>query len=154
SNDVLRITVTGRGGHASMPHWANDPIPVACEIVTALQTMVTRRTSVFEPVVVTIAHIRAGTTSNVIPESAHLEGTVRTLSGPVRAEVHEHIQRVVAGIAAAHQMAAAVDIEVGYPVTVNDGPFAEFTQQVATELLGDGSVSVMKDPIMGAEDFS
>src|SRR5262249_19165018 len=104
SSDVLRITVTGRGGHASMPHRGNDPIPVACEMVTALQIMVTRRTSVFEPVVVTIAHIRAGTTTNIIPETAFLEGTMRTLSGQVRAEVHDHVRRVAAGIAAAHGM--------------------------------------------------
>jgi hippurate hydrolase len=154
SNDVLRITVTGRGGHASMPHRANDPIPAACEIVTALQTMVTRRTSVFEPVVVTIAHIRAGTTSNVIPETAFLEGTVRTLSGEVRAEVHDHVRRVATGIAAAHSLTAEVDIEAGYPVTVNDGAFAGFAHEVAAELLGDAAVVRMADPIMGAEDFS
>jgi amidohydrolase len=154
SSDVLRITVTGRGGHASMPHGANDPIPVACEIVTALQTVVTRRTSVFEPVVVTIAHVSAGTTSNIIPETAFLEGTLRTLSGPVRAEMHAHIRRVAENIAAAHEMSAEVDIEIGYPVTVNDGPFAGFAQEVAAELLGDADSLVMDDPIMGAEDFS
>src|SRR5262249_53607735 len=140
SANAMQITVTGRGGHASMPHRANDPIPVACEIVTALQTMVTRRTSVFEPVVVTIAHISAGTTSNVIPETAFLEGTVRTLSGEVRAEVHANIRQVAAGIAAAHGMTAEVDIEGGYPVTVNDEKFAGFVHEVAAELLGDGAV--------------
>jgi hippurate hydrolase len=154
SANSMRITVTGRGGHASMPHRANDPIPAACEIVTALQTMVTRRTSVFEPVVVTIAHISAGTTTNVIPETALLEGTVRTLSGEVRAEVHDRIRQVTAGIAAAHGLTAEVDIEGGYPVTVNDEKFAEFAHEVAAELLGDGAVAEMANPIMGAEDFS
>ena len=154
SSDVLRITVTGRGGHASMPHGANDPIPVACQIVTALQTMVTRRTSVFDPVVVTIAQVRAGTTSNIIPETAYLEGTLRTLSGPVREQVRGHIRRVAEGIAAAHEMTAEVDIEHGYPVTRNDGAFAGLAHDVAAELLGEGGVVEMDTPIMGAEDFS
>src|SRR5262249_50087736 len=141
-------------GHASMPYRANDPIPVACEIVTALQTMVTRRVSVFEPVVVTIAHILAGTTTNIIPETAFLEGTVRTLSGEVRAEAHDHVRRAAPGSAARPGMTAEGDIEVGYPVTVNDGPFAGFVHDVAAELLGDGAVTEMANPIMGAEDFS
>ncbi len=74
SADTLEIVVTGRGGHASMPHDAVDPIPIACEIVTAIQTFVTRRMPVFDPVVVTIARIEAGTTDNVIPETANLLG--------------------------------------------------------------------------------
>jgi len=154
SSDLLRITVRGRGGHASMPHGANDPIPVACQIVNALQTLVTRRTSVFEPVVITIAHISAGTTSNIIPETAFLEGTLRTLSGQVRSAVRGHIRRLAEGIAAAHEMTADVDMEVGYPVTMNDGQFAGFAHDVAAELLGDAGVAEMDTPIMGAEDFS
>jgi hippurate hydrolase len=154
SSDVLRITVTGRGGHASMPHGANDPIPVACEIVTALQTIVTRRTSVFDPVVITVAHLRAGTTSNIIPETAFLEGTVRTLSAPVRTQVRGLIRQVAEGIAAAHGMSAEVDVQIGYPVTVNDGPFAGFAREVAAELLGESAAVRMDAPIMGAEDFS
>src|SRR5262249_10069105 len=133
---------------------ANDRTPVAWEIATALKTMVTRRTSVFEPVVVTVAHIRAGTTTNIIPETAFLEGTVRTLSGQVRAEVLDHVRRVATGIAAAHGLTAEADIEAGYPVTVNDGPFAGLAHEAAAELLGDGAVEEMAYPIMGAEDFS
>jgi amidohydrolase len=154
SSDVLRITVTGRGGHASAPHAANDPIPVACEIVGALNTMVTRRVSVFEPAVVTIAQIKAGTTSNIIPETAYLEGTVRTLSAAVRGAVHENIRRVATNIAAAHEMSAEVDIEIGYPVTANDSAYAGFAHDVAAAVLGDAAVVPMADPIMGAEDFS
>jgi hippurate hydrolase len=154
SSDVLRITVTGRGGHASAPNNANDPIPVACEIVTALNTMVTRRVSVFDPAVVTIAQINAGTTSNIIPETAYLKGTVRALSAGVRSGVHENIRRIATNIAAAHEMSAEVAIEIGYPVTVNDGPYADFALDTAARLLGEGRVSPMADPIMGAEDFS
>ena len=85
SSDVIKIKVSGKGGHASMPHDAVDPIPVACAIVSAIQMMVTRRVSVFDPAVVTIAKIVAGTTNNIIPEVALMEGTVRTLSAHQRA---------------------------------------------------------------------
>ncbi|HSV67537.1 MAG TPA: M20 family metallopeptidase [Mycobacteriales bacterium] len=152
--DVLRLTLTGRGGHASQPYSANDPIPVACEIVTALQTMVTRRVSVLDPAVVTIAQVRAGTTNNIIPETAYLEGTVRTLSDQTRAEVHGHIRRLAEGIAAAHEMTVKVDIEVGYPVTRNDPAFAAAVRAIAAEVLGDGAVTEPTAPVMGAEDFS
>ena len=84
SADDFEITVRGRGGHASMPHHAADPIPIACEIVTALQAMVTRRVDAFDPAVVTVAKIRAGTTTNVIPETATLWGTIRTVSASTR----------------------------------------------------------------------
>jgi amidohydrolase len=154
SSDVLRITLTGRGGHASAPDAANDPIPVACEIVTALNTMVTRRVSVFAPAVVTIAQLKAGTTSNIIPETAYLEGTVRALAAGVRSAVHDNIRRIATNIAAAHEMSAQVEIEIGYPVTVNDGPYAGFAHDTAAALLGDAAVHQMADPIMGAEDFS
>src|SRR5207244_766384 len=94
------------------------------------------------------------TTTNIIPETAFLEGTLRTLSTPVRREMHGHIRRLAEGIAAAHETTAEVDIEIGYPVTVNDGGFAGFAHEVAAELLGEGRVAEMESPIMGAEDFS
>src|SRR3712207_7342061 len=84
--DQWRMTVHGRGGHASMPHAAADPIPAAAEIVLALQSMVTRRVNVFDPAVVTVGHLQAGSTNNVIPDSAFLEGTIRTLSAERRAD--------------------------------------------------------------------
>ena len=115
------ITITGQGGHASEPFRAVDPIPVACEIVQALQTMVTRTIDVFDPCVVTVGRIAAGTTDNIIPETAHIEGTIRAVSETTRARVHGNIGRVAEGIAAAHGVTASVDIENGYPVTVNDG---------------------------------
>ena len=94
SADRLLITVTGKGGHASEPHRAVDPIPVACEIVQALQTMVTRRIDVFDPSVVTVGRITAGTTNNVIPETAEIEGTIRAVSEKTRTRVHDGIRRV------------------------------------------------------------
>jgi len=154
SADVFNMKVTGRGGHASMPHVALDPIPVACEIVGAIQTMVTRRIDAFDPAVVTVAKIEAGTTNNVIPESASMLGTIRTVSETTRARVQDTLKRVAEGIAAAHGADARVEIVPGYPVTVNDDTFAAFVSEVAAELLGPDQAVAMEHPIMGAEDFS
>src|SRR5690606_24154221 len=154
SGDVLSIDVTGRGGHASMPHLAADPIPAACEIVGALQTFVTRRIDVFDPVVVTITRLQAGTAANVIPAHANLLGTIRSTSERARAAAHEGVRRVAAGVAAAHGVEAKVHIVPGYPVTVNDARFAAFARAVGAELLGERAVVDMAAPVMGAEDFS
>jgi hippurate hydrolase len=154
SGDVLSIELTGRGGHASMPHHAVDPVPVAAEIVLALQSLVTRRVDAFDPVVLSITRITAGTTSNVIPASVNLLGTIRSVSEKARRAAHAGVRRVVAGVAAAHDVEAKVHVLEGYPVTVNDAGFAGFAQQVAGELVGDRAVIPMRSPIMGAEDFS
>jgi hippurate hydrolase len=154
ATDVIRITVRGRGGHASEPHNALDPVTVAAEIVLALQAMVTRRIDVFDPAVVTIAQITAGTTNNIIPESVFLFGTIRTVSEATRAEVRAGVRRVAEGIAAAHDAIAEVDLEPGYPVTINDPAFTAFVMDTARSLVGDERVKEMRAPIMGAEDFS
>ena len=154
SADELHIRVRGKGGHASMPHHANDPIPVACEIVQALQTWVTRRVDVFTPAVVTVARVRAGSASNVIPETATLDGTIRTVTARVRDDAHAGVRRIAEHVAAAHDMVAEVTIEDGYPVTVNDGPAAEEVLDTARWLVGDDLTVIMPTPVMGAEDFS
>jgi hippurate hydrolase len=154
SADEVFVTVRGRGGHASMPHLANDPVPVACEVVQALQTWVTRRVDVFQPAVVTIGRIRAGTTTNVIPESARLDGTIRTVAPRVRAEAHAAVRRIAEHVAAAHDMAAEVEIRDGYPVTVNDGAAADDVLATARWLVGDELSLALPSPVMGAEDFS
>jgi len=152
--DQWRMVVRGRGGHASMPHHAADPIPVAAEIVLALQSMVTRRVDVFDPAVVTVAHIAAGTTSNVIPDSAFLEGTIRTLSAERRAQVLAGVQRVATHVAAAHEMSVEFEHVEGYPVTVNDAGVAAQVLETAADLLGPRASALMPVPLMGAEDFS
>lgn len=154
SADTLRITVRGRGGHASAPHTALDPITVAAEIVLALQTMVTRRVDVFDPAVVTIAQVVAGTTTNIIPETAFLGGTIRTVSEARRIAVRADVRRVCEGIAAAHGASVDVEIEPGYPVTVNDDAFTDLVLSVAREVVGEDDVRLLPAPIMGAEDFS
>jgi amidohydrolase len=154
SSDVLRITVHGKGGHASAPHLAVDPITVAAEIVLALQVNLTRGVDPFDPAVITIAKLTAGTTNNIIPETAELLGTIRTVSEETRAAVKERIARLVEGICGAHGATGVVDIEPGYPVTVNDDAFTAFVLDVARDLVGDDAVEPLKAPIMGAEDFS
>jgi len=154
SSDKLRIKVIGRGGHASMPQDALDPVPILCEIVTALQTFVTRSISVFDPAVITIARIEAGTTDNVIPEDGRLWGTLRTLSERTRATAHAGIRRVAEHVAAAHGATAEVEIDAGFPVTVCDGRVTDLARRTATNLFGDGGWVTMAHPMMGAEDFS
>jgi hippurate hydrolase len=152
--DFIRLWVRGRGGHASEPFKSVDPIPAAAEIILALQAMVTRRHDVFDPTVVTIAHVEAGTTNNIIPETAFLEGTIRTTSEANRAAVHADVRRVVEGVCAAHGVAGELVIEPGYPVTINDAAFTATAAEVAREVVGADAVREMRDPIMGAEDFS
>ena len=154
SSDTLRIVVKGRGGHASAPHNALDPITVAAEIVLGLQTMVTRRVDVFDPAVVTIAQFVAGTTTNIIPEIASLGGTIRTISEATRLAVRANIRQVAVGIGAAHGAQVEVEIEPGYPVTVNDPVFTDLVLSAAREVLGEDDVIEVPAPIMGAEDFS
>lgn len=154
SADVVRVRVTGRGGHASTPHWATDPVPVACETVLALQSMITRTVDAFDPAVLTVSMLRAGTTDNVIPETVELTGTLRAVSERTRHAVWERIRIVADGIAAAHGCTAEVEIEEGYPVTVNDPDFCRFAADVATAALGRGKAVEMPAPVMGAEDFS
>jgi hippurate hydrolase len=154
AGDTFQITVRGDGGHASAPHDCLDPIPIACEIVQAFQTVVTRRVNAFDPAIVTVAKIEAGTTRNIIPETAHLLGTIRTVSEKTRANVLDNVKRVAEGVAAAHGARAEVNLIKGYPVTVNDDDFAARVVRVATGLLGPEGVHTMATPIMGSEDFS
>ena len=154
SADFFAIDLVGKGGHASMPHDALDPIPAACELVGALQSVVTRRMDAFDPVVVTVAKIEAGTTGNVIPEQAHLSGTIRSVSEKARGRVHEKIREVATGVASAHGLSAKVHIVLGYPVTVNHAEFTAFALDTARDLLGPERVVVAPNPAMGAEDWS
>ena len=154
SADTLRATIVGRGGHAAMPHEGLDPIPVACEIVTALQAFVTRQIPVFDPAVLTIAKITAGTTNNVIPSEAEVLGTVRTLSEKTRRLAHEAFERIVHHVAAAHGLEGRAHVEAGFPVTVNDPRATELVRRTAVALGGEDGWRTMSAPLMGAEDFS
>jgi amidohydrolase len=152
--DALNITVHGRGGHGSQPHHAADPIPVACEIVTALQVLVTRTFDIFDPVVITVGSFHAGTTNNVIPDEARLQVTIRSFSAPARAVVREAVVRLVHDTASAHGLTATVEFEGSYPVTVNDQREARFATEVVADLLGEDRFLPQANPMAGAEDFS
>lgn len=152
--DVLEVTVHGHGGHASQPHRAADPIPVACEIVTALQAMVTRRFDVFDPVVLTVGTFHAGTTDNVIPDEAKFAGSLRTFSAETRARAMDYAIRLATEIAAAHGLTATAGFAAGYPVTVNNGDEVSFAQRTVTELLGSERCLTQPFPLTGSEDFS
>ncbi|HTW54727.1 MAG TPA: M20 family metallopeptidase [Stellaceae bacterium] len=154
SVDTWTIKVKGSGGHASMPHLAVDPVPVACEIGLALHAMITRRMNVFDPAVLTVGKIAGGTASNVIPETVDMLGTLRTTSEAARETAKAGIQRVATNIAAAHSCTAEINIRTGYPVTVNDPGFVDFARGVATDLIGADNYIPMPAPFMGAEDFS
>ncbi len=154
SSDFFNITIKGKGGHGSAPHFTLDPIPVACEIVQALQTLVTRRVDVFDPGVLTVTQIHTGTASNVIPETAFINGTIRAVSERTRSLIHDGVRRVAEGIVAAHDMNVDVEVNLGYDVTVNNDDFASFAADVSTAVAGDRNVRIMDNPVMGAEDFS
>lgn len=152
--DMFLVTVKGRGGHGSTPHRALDPIPAACEMVTALQNLVTRAFDVFDPVVITVGSFHAGTADNIIPDDARFEATIRTFSESTRSRVKERVVALVQGIAAAHGLEVEASFGTGYPVTVNDGDEAAFAGARIDELFGAGRFFVAPQPVMGSEDFS
>ncbi len=152
--DQITVTVHGRGGHASQPHRAADPIPVAAEMVTALQTLVTRKFDVFDPVVITVGSFHAGTTDNVIPDRARFLATARSYSASSRAALAEEVPRLITGIALSHGLSADVEYATEYPVTVNNATEAEFALETITEVFGPERGIRAEFPITGAEDFS
>ena len=152
--DQFEITVTGEGGHASMPHDTRDPVPAACAIVTALQAMVTRRFNAADAVVVTVTRMDAGTAHNIIADHATLRGTMRTLSPAHRARVHSLLDEVARNIAAAHGVAATVLVTPGFPVTICDERAVALGRTVTQQLLGPEGWKDLPAPIMGAEDFA
>ena len=152
--DQCAITVRGRGGHGSQPHNTADPVPVACEIAIGLQTMVTRQFHIFDPVVVTVGKIAAGTKENIIPDDARLDATVRTFSDATHSTIPERITRLAAGIAEAHGMTAEVNYVRGYPVTVNDDAEYAHVRNTVTDLFGADRYTELEHPLAGGEDFS
>ncbi len=152
--DILDVTVRGHGGHASQPHLAQDPIPAACEMVTALQTLVTRRFDVFDPVVITVGSFHAGTADNVVPDEAHFLATVRSFSAQARDRVRAASLRLITDLAAAHGLRAEADYLDGYPVTVNDAAETALAGQAVADLFGEDRLITQSNPLPGAEDFS
>ncbi len=150
SADEFTIRVHGSGGHASAPSQAIDPVPIACEIVIALQTMITRRIDPFDPAV----QVHAGTNNNIIPAVAEINGTIRAFSERTRKEVQDHLRRIAEKVAEAHGASAEPEILHGYPVTSNQHEFASFTLDAARASIGPERVIQLPSPVMAAEDFS
>ncbi|SEE03428.1 hippurate hydrolase [Streptomyces sp. TLI_105] len=154
ASDTVHVTVRGAGGHGSSPHAAVDPVPALCATVTALQTLVTREIDIFDPAVVTVGRLEAGTAPNVIPESGRFSATVRTFSDASRAAVRTAFERTVHGVAAAHGVRADIDYVHQYPPTVNHDGEAAFALATARDVLGEDRVFAAPTPMAGSEDFS
>jgi amidohydrolase len=153
SADVFRIVVRGSGGHGAYPHQTVDPVTIAAALVGQLQTLVSRRVPPLEPAVVTVGTLHAGTATNVIPGSASLSGTVRTLSEAVRDQVERELSAMVSLFVQAHRATAELEYERGNPVVQNDTRLAGFLRPAAAATVGEASV-VALPPTMGAEDFA
>jgi hippurate hydrolase len=148
------IHVKGRGGHAAMPHGTIDPIVITSQLVGALQTIASRSTDPVEAVVVSVTKFHAGDAYNVIPESAEIAGTVRTLKKEVAKKAEERVRALCAGLAAAFGATIEVDYNANYPVTFNHAEETVFASDVAADIAGDAQVHRAIQPVMGGEDFS
>jgi hippurate hydrolase len=153
ATDAIDIRIEGLGGHAARPHKCVDSVLVGAQLINALQSIVSRTVDPLDSAVISMCEFHAGHARNVIPQTAELRGTVRTLTEPVRSLVEKRVREVVAGVA--QITGAKIDLvyERGYPVTVNHAPQTELATQVAKEIAGDGNVHDTQ-PMMGAEDFS
>jgi len=152
--DEITITVTGRGGHAAMPHQTIDPIFIGAQIITALQGIVARNTDPLDSLVVSITKFHAGDAMNVIPPSAELAGTVRTLSKEVREAAETRIRETVEGVAKALGGQATLSYVRKYPVTVNHSAETQLAIAAARDVMGHEAIETEAKPIMGAEDFA
>ncbi len=154
STDEFVITITGKGGHAAMPHLSIDPVPVAAQIVTALQTIVSRTIDPIDQAVVSVTNINGGTgASNVIPDAVTLIGTYRTFRTETRALVGKRISEIVDTFAKALQCQATCKFKDGYDPTINSPAESAFCADVARALVGAENVNDNVEPCMGAEDF-
>jgi hippurate hydrolase len=152
--DRFTITIEGKGGHAARPHDCIDPVVISAQVITALQTIASRNADPLESVVVSVCTVKAGEAFNVIPQTAMLLGTVRTLSPEVRDLAETRIRAIVENVCAAFGAKAEVEYDRGYPVTMNDPDKTEFMASVARAVGGDNAVDTTVPPLMGAEDFS
>ena len=152
--DAFEMEITGSGGHGAMPHLAADAVVIAAQVVTTLQTVVSREVDPVKPAVLTVGEIGAGTAFNIIPEKAHLGGTVRTLDPDLRESMPGRIEALARGVAKGMRGDANLDYTFSYPVTVNDEGAADRVLGVAENLFGAESVLELPNPSMGGEDFA
>src|ERR671932_2094344 len=154
ASDAFEIEIRGSGGHGAMPHLTADAIAIAAQVVTALQTVVSREVDPVEPAVLTVGEIRAGSAFNIIPETASLGGTVRTLDEDLRRTMPERIEQLARGIAKGMRGDAALDYDFSYPVTTNDEGAAQHALGVIRDLFDEEHTLDLSNPSMGGEDFA
>jgi amidohydrolase len=152
--DAFEMTVRGSGGHGAMPHLAVDAVAIAAQVVTALQTVVSREVNPVEPAVLTVGEIEAGYAFNIIPETARLGGTVRTLDSGLRKRMPERMEELARGVARGMRGDAELDYRFSYPVTQNDAGAAKLALGVIEGLFGEENTMKLTHPSMGAEDFA
>ncbi len=153
ASDSLAIRLTGKGGHGAQPHRCVDPIVAGAALVTQLQSLVSRSVSPIDSAVLTVGQFHAGTASNIIPQTAMLYGTLRTLRTEVREVMIERLHQMLKGLEAAYGVTADLEVAKGYPLLENDSKVADYVQKVASQYLGPERVH-MELPRMGAEDFA
>ncbi|WP_159706627.1 M20 family metallopeptidase [Arthrobacter sp. 18067] len=154
ASDRLTVTVNGKGGHGSTPHHGVDPIVIAAEMIVALQTMVTRRFDIFDPVVLTVTQFAGGQASSVLPENATFQATVRSFSEASQQQLEVGCQRLLTGIAEAHGATVDLEYERLYPVTVNDERETERVLATARHMFGEDSIEELSNSLTASEDFS
>lgn len=152
--DTFEIQITGQGGHGAMPHETKDPIVAAVGIVQAIQTIVSRNNYAMDDLVVSVTQVHSGSADNIVPEGAYICGTVRSFDKGVQHLVTRRLEQIVAGQAAAYDVQAELDYQIGYPATVNHPKETEFAADVAREISGDAAVDGACGREMGAEDFA
>jgi len=152
--DAFEMTVRGKGGHGAFPHQTADTIAITAQVVTALQTLVSREVDPVQPAVLTVGEIGAGSAFNIIPETARLGGTVRTLDEDLRRRIPERIEELARGIARGMRGDADLDYDFSYPVTMNDEDAAQHALGVTSALFGEENTLELPNPAMGGEDFA
>ena len=153
SSNEFKITIRGKGGHAALPHNGIDPVPVACQMVQAFQTIISRNKKPIDAGVVSVTMVHAGEANNVIPDSCELQGTVRTFTLEVLDLIERRMREIAEHTAAAYGLTCEFSFRRNYPPTINSAPEAEFARQVMAGIVGADNV-VVQEPTMGAEDFS
>ncbi len=154
SSDEFHLTIEGKGGHGAMPERSIDPIVAGAHFITMLQTIVSREIAPKDPAVFTIGKFESGTTFNVIPNEARMEGTVRSFDADVRASMPKRMERILGGLCSAMRVEFDLRYRFGYPPTVNDRGMNDLVRAVGRELLGEAAVVDPHDIVMWAEDMS
>lgn len=152
--DTFEVHIQGVGGHGAMPHETKDPVMAACGIAQAIQTIVSRNHYALDDLVVSVTQIHTGTVNNVIPDTAYINGTVRTFDPTVQQMVIDRMEQIVQGQATSYGVEARLDYEKNYPATINDAEKAGFAADVARDVSGAERVVGDMGREMGAEDFS